>query len=1137
MADRTVSVELLAKLSGYTSSTEAAAASTNSLADAMVRAAGAQKTLEGAQKQAASASAAAAKAAAANASAQRKQLDALTTVGKGFLTFGAVAGVGFGLAVKASLEFNKQMALVGTLAKVQGAPLIALSNAALTVGQKFGYTASQVATAEAELIKAGLNTKQVLGGALTGALTLAAAAQTDVATATELTVSAMTQFGLKAGSVPHIADLLAAGADKALGSAVDLGQGLTQVGTTAHQFGFSIDETVGVLAAFAEQGQIGSRAGTELNQALLQLAAPTTQAQTAMTKYGISLYDGSGNIKTFAQLAGNLQTAFKGVSAEQRNSALATIFGSRAIRAANILYDQGAAGITAWVSKVNDAGFAAQQASGKLDSLSGDLTKLKAAFETGLIKTGDEATGALRGLVQGLTEVVNLYDNASPVIKTFIFDATATATVFGVVGGAALIAVPKVLAFREALAALRATAASTAITLDAEAASETAAGTAGAAGAGRGLLGRAAGAAGVAGPVGLVAAGLLVATGTAISADQQERAGEVHQAATNPATLAADRKRLADLQRQAATPNRTPIRFGGTNNAGTGAEIKRLTGIINDATKAQNENAQAEVAGAKSTDTWVNSYQAVNGVLVTTSLDLNTLTSDLTTLGHAFDVQGATDKLTEGFKALGKQIDKNGASTKGNSAAALANRDALRQQYNNALDIISAYVAQGHTADEVKSKTSAVTKQFITQATQAGLTKGQIQQYINKLHQVPAVVNSNVNVNGLTPAISRVLALTAYLNAIKGKRFEVQVAAQVNFEGGANLPGFGVLAPTTPVKKKKAHGGLLDGPGTGTSDSILMRGSKGEFMVNARATAATLPLLEHINSSIPAFASGGIIGGGTANLSDIFSLLGSTSASDAKTSLQRADSALAGAEATLAKLRRSGKASVDDLRAAEARVAADRSTRAKAAASYSTARQPLANQFAADTLRTVTADGAFIANLNKLAAKGFGFLANQLLSQGDSQAKTIAAKAVGWSNSRLSSLQGSLSKSAAQQTTLGLLPAELAISSALKTGKNPTLSSIAAATGLDPSDLQAGLIALQSSLKGNKNAGALLSGLNSTGVYSQSSWGATTAAAGPQFTVVIPKASKNPYSTGEKIAMGANRVLATSSGNQSMPRW
>jgi len=61
--------------------------------------------------------------------------------------------------------------------------------------------------------------------------------------------------------------------------------------------------------------------------------------------------------------------------------------------------------------------------------------------------------------------------------------------------------------------------------------------------------------------------------------------------------------------------------------------------------------------------------------------------------------------------------------------------------------------------------------------------------------------------------------------------------------------------------KKFATGGAISGPGTGTSDSILARVSKGEYIVNAKATKENLKILETINSGedLKKFATGGLI--------------------------------------------------------------------------------------------------------------------------------------------------------------------------------------------------------------------------------------------------------------------------------------
>jgi hypothetical protein len=59
---------------------------------------------------------------------------------------------------------------------------------------------------------------------------------------------------------------------------------------------------------------------------------------------------------------------------------------------------------------------------------------------------------------------------------------------------------------------------------------------------------------------------------------------------------------------------------------------------------------------------------------------------------------------------------------------------------------------------------------------------------------------------------------------------------------------------------ENANGGLIRGPGTGTSDSILSRVSNGEYIVRASETRKHLGLLHAINDgTLPKFANGGMV--------------------------------------------------------------------------------------------------------------------------------------------------------------------------------------------------------------------------------------------------------------------------------------
>lgn len=426
MADRTTKVTLTAQISNYVDGMDQAAKKTHEFAEGSTQKLAAQK-------------------------------QAFTEVGRTALIAGGVIVAGLAVAINAFAEFDAKMSQVRALSHASGDDMAKLGEAAMNAGTAFGFSASQSADAEIELVKAGVAVKDILGGALTGSLQLAAAGQIDVANATEIATIALTQFGLKGSDIPHVADLLAAGADKALGGVSDLGEALKSGGLVASQFGVSLEETVGTLSAFANAGLLGETAGTDLRQMLLKLADPSKQSADDMRKLGISLYDSQGKFVGLSDLAGQLKTQLGGLDEATRNQALSTIFGARAIAGANVLYKEGSAGITKWTNSVNDTGFAASQASGKMNNLQGDVTKLGSAFQNDLIKSGSGANDMLRGVVKGATGLLTAVTQLpTPVLGVGMAVAGLAAGVL-VLGGGFLTLVPKIQATKAAMAELNIT--------------------------------------------------------------------------------------------------------------------------------------------------------------------------------------------------------------------------------------------------------------------------------------------------------------------------------------------------------------------------------------------------------------------------------------------------------------------------------------------------------------------------------------------------------------------------------------------------------------------------------------------------------------------------------------------------------
>ncbi|MDR6439099.1 TP901 family phage tail tape measure protein [Paenarthrobacter nicotinovorans] len=372
-------------------------------------------------------------------------------VGRASMVFGGALLAGFALAVKQFMEFDAAMSQVQASTHETAANMELLRNAAIDAGADTSFSAKEAAQAIDELAKAGVSTKDILNGGLKGAMSLAAAGSLEVADAAEIAATALTQFKLSGQDIPHLADLLAAGAGKAQGSVEDIGNALKQSGLVAAQFGLSVEDTTGTLAAFASAGLTGSDSGTSFKTMLLSLAKPAKETQSLMNELGISAYDAQGDFVGITNLAEQLKSKLGGLTQAQRDAALAQIFGTDAIRGANVLYEQGASGIQGWIDKVNEAGYAAVTASIKQDNLAGDLEKLGGSFDSVLIKGGSGAAQALRGIVQGAEDLIDAIGKIPTPILNAAVGIAGMAGGALLLGGALLTALPRLVEFHASL--------------------------------------------------------------------------------------------------------------------------------------------------------------------------------------------------------------------------------------------------------------------------------------------------------------------------------------------------------------------------------------------------------------------------------------------------------------------------------------------------------------------------------------------------------------------------------------------------------------------------------------------------------------------------------------------------------------
>lgn len=375
-----------------------------------------------------------------------------------------------------------------------------LEKLAKQMGADTKYSAKEAAQGIEELVKAGVSVEQIMNGGLKGALSLAVAGQLELADAAEIASTALNAFRDDNLSVGQAADILAGAANASATSVGELKFGLSAVSAVSSAVGMSFDDTATALAAFAQNGLKGSDAGTSLKTMLMNLQPSTKaqieeferldltsydvkkglevlrrngiepasesfddvdkslkkfattmsgakegseKAQSEYTKLimqtGVmtsKFYDAAGSIRPMNQIAGVLRESLKDMTDAQRLASLEIMFGSDAIRAANILYKEGADGVNKMNAAMKEV-TADQVAAERLNNLNGSLEQLKGSLETLAISLGTALLPAVKSISGWLENLVDGFNALSPEMQSTISIATATAGALALVAGPA----------------------------------------------------------------------------------------------------------------------------------------------------------------------------------------------------------------------------------------------------------------------------------------------------------------------------------------------------------------------------------------------------------------------------------------------------------------------------------------------------------------------------------------------------------------------------------------------------------------------------------------------------------------------------------------------------------------------------
>ena len=195
----------------------------------------------------------------------------------GFMSMGRKAAIGVGLigagmvaATKRFATFEANLLRVQALTNGTEKDFNTLKATAEKMGITTAFTASEAAEAMVKLAQQGRTTTQTMF-MLPKVLDLAVVGALELDEAARLAGVTLNQFGLGVQETERAADVLAKGASMSATTVQELGEALTYAGPLARNMGFSLEETVAVLAAFANVGVVSGRSGRAFAAVLAEI--------------------------------------------------------------------------------------------------------------------------------------------------------------------------------------------------------------------------------------------------------------------------------------------------------------------------------------------------------------------------------------------------------------------------------------------------------------------------------------------------------------------------------------------------------------------------------------------------------------------------------------------------------------------------------------------------------------------------------------------------------------------------------------------------------------------------------------------------------------------------------------------------
>ena len=330
----------------------------------------------------------------------------LSTITAATATGAVAAGTA---AINAGRSFEAGMSEVKAISGASRKDLEALTNKAKEMGATTKFSATQASEGLKYMAMAGWNSQQMIAG-LPGVMNLAAASGENLGTVSDIVTDALTAMGLKASDSAHFADVLATAASSSNTNVAMMGETFKYAAPVAGSLGYNIEDLAQAIGLMGNAGIKSSQAGTALRSILTRLASPPKDCAEAMEKYGISIKNSDGKMKSLMEVMENMRDSLQGLPEDEQAAAASALGGQEAMSGLLAIVNASESDFNKLSKAIDNASGAAQdQADIMNDNLQGALYELGSAAESAGIELYDNIKNPAKKAVRAAaTEIRSL---------------------------------------------------------------------------------------------------------------------------------------------------------------------------------------------------------------------------------------------------------------------------------------------------------------------------------------------------------------------------------------------------------------------------------------------------------------------------------------------------------------------------------------------------------------------------------------------------------------------------------------------------------------------------------------------------------------------------------------------------------